>query len=93
MLAVLPINRSHREPLGNEVPAPSALTPAEMTVLKLLAEIKTTKEVADALCISPRTVERHRTSIPAKLELRGSLALTRFAVKHQLALKNARLAA
>ena len=89
VLAGLLINRADRAAaLAKELPALGALTPAEMKVLKLLAEIKTTKEIADALCISPRTVEHHRTSIAAKLELRGT-ALTRFAVKHQSALKNA----
>jgi DNA-binding CsgD family transcriptional regulator len=89
VLSGLLINRSHRsETLAKEVPGLDALTPAEMKVLKLLAEIKTTKEIAGTLCVSPRTVEHHRTSIAAKLELRGSLALTRFAVKHQSALKN-----
>ena len=59
-----------------------------MKVLKLVAEIKTTKEIAEVLCISPRTVEHHRTSIATKLDLRGSHALTRFAVKHQSSLRD-----
>jgi two-component system response regulator NreC len=57
-------------------------------VLKLVAEIKTTKDIADALGISPRTVEHHRTSITTKLGLHGTHALTRFAVKHQASLRN-----
>jgi two-component system response regulator NreC len=89
LLSSLLINRSQRaEALAKEVPGLDALAPVEIKVLKLLAEIKTTKEIADALCMSPRTVERHRTGIAAKLELQGSLALTRFAVKYQSALKN-----
>ena len=84
------INRSRRaDALAKELPALDTLTPTEMKVLKLVAEIKATKEIADILCISPRTVEHHRTSIAAKLDLRGSHALTRFAVKHQSALKQA----
>ena len=90
LLSSVLINRSQRaDALAKDVPGLDTLTPAEMKVLKLLAEIKTTKEIADVLCISPRTVEHHRTSIAAKLELRGSLALTRFAVEHQSALKSA----
>lgn len=89
-LSSLLINRSRRaDALSTAVPALDALTPTEMKVLKLVAEIKTTREIADALCISPRTVEHHRTSIAAKLELRGPHALTRFAVTHQSALRNA----
>jgi DNA-binding NarL/FixJ family response regulator len=89
VLSGLLINRGQRaDALATEVPALGSLTPTELKVLTLIAEIKTTKEIADALCISPRTVEHHRTSIAAKLDLRGH-ALTRFAVKHQSALRNA----
>ena len=89
VLSSLLITRSRRaDALAKELPALDALTPTEMKVLKLVAEIKTTKEIADALCMSPRTVEHHRTSIATKLELHGSHALTRFAVKHQTALRN-----
>jgi DNA-binding NarL/FixJ family response regulator len=88
VLSSLLINRSRRaDALAKELPALDALTPTEMKVLKLVAEIRTTKEIANALCMSPRTVEHHRTSIATKLELHGSHALTRFAVKHQTALK------
>jgi DNA-binding NarL/FixJ family response regulator len=88
-LSHLLINRRQRaNALAVELPAIETLTPAEMKVLKLVAEIKTTKEIADALGISPRTVEHHRASISAKLDLQGSHALTRFAVKHQASLRN-----
>lgn len=90
VLSNLLINRSRRaDALAKELPALDALTPTEIKVLKLVAEIKTTKEIAAVLCISPRTVEHHRTSIASKLELRGTHALTRFAVAHQSALRNA----
>jgi DNA-binding NarL/FixJ family response regulator len=90
VLSSLLITRSRRaDALAKELPALDALTPTEMKVLKLVAEIKTTKEIADALCMSPRTVEHHRTSIATKLELHGSHALTRFAVKHQASLRSA----
>jgi DNA-binding NarL/FixJ family response regulator len=89
VLSGLLINRSQgADALVKAVPSLGSLTPTEMKVLTLIAEIKTTKEIADALCLSPRTVEHHRTSIAGKLELRGH-ALTRFAVKHQSALRNA----
>src|SRR4051812_41232473 len=52
VLSSLLINRSQRaEALAKEVPGLGALTPAEMKVLKLVAEIKTAKEIADVLCI------------------------------------------
>jgi len=59
------------------------LTPAEMRVLRLLADFKTNKEIAEALGISHRTVENHRTNIATKLELEGSQALARFAAQHK----------
>lgn len=58
------------------------LTPAERRVLKLISEYKTTKQIADELCVSPRTVEAHRAHISSKLGLHGSLALVKFAMQH-----------
>jgi DNA-binding NarL/FixJ family response regulator len=87
-LSSLLITRSRRaDALAKELPALDALTPTEMKVLRLVAEVKTTKEIAAVLCISPRTVEHHRTSIASKLDLHGAHALTRFALKHQSALR------
>ena len=62
------------------------LTPAERKVLKLVADNKTTKEIADILFVSERTVESHRSSICAKLDLHGQNALLRYAMtfKHRL---------
>lgn len=59
-----------------------SLTPAERKVLRMIAQYKTTKEIADALYISPRTVETHRANICQKLNLRGSHSLMRFALAH-----------
>jgi DNA-binding NarL/FixJ family response regulator len=77
------------EALVQDMPALDRLTATEMKVLKLVAEIQTTKEIAGALGISPRTVEHHRTSIATKLDLHGAHVLTRFAVKHQSSLRDA----
>ena len=59
------------------------LSPAEMRVLRLIADFKTSKEIAAALGISHRTVENHRTNIAAKLNLEGANALSRFAATHR----------
>lgn len=59
------------------------LTPAELRVLRLVAEFKTSKEIAQDLSIHYRTVENHRTAIAAKLGLSGSHALTKFAVENR----------
>ncbi|MBS1794270.1 MAG: response regulator transcription factor [Acidobacteria bacterium] len=59
------------------------LTETEKKVLKLLAGYKTSKEIANELFISPRTVETHRKNIAAKLDLHGSHALMKFALAHE----------
>lgn len=59
------------------------LTPAERRVLKLIAEDHTTKEIADRLQISVKTVENHRLNICQKLDLHGSHSLLRFAFDHK----------
>ena len=59
------------------------LTPAERRVLRLIAEDRTTKEIASLLQISARTVENHRLNICQKLNLHGSHSLLRFAFDHK----------
>lgn len=59
------------------------LTPTEYRILKLLAEYKTNKEIAEELSVSPRTIETHRARICQKLALRGSHALMKFAVQYK----------
>ncbi len=61
----------------------AGLTPSERAIIKLIAECRTTKEIAVRLFISPRTVETHRANICQKLGLRGNHALTKFALAHQ----------
>ena len=56
------------------------LTDREKDILKLISEIKTTKEIAEELSISTRTVETHRRNILHKLGLKNSLALVKEAV-------------
>jgi DNA-binding NarL/FixJ family response regulator len=59
------------------------LTPTERHVLRLIADYKTSKEIAEELGISRRTVETHRTNICQKLEIHGSHALMKFALEHK----------
>lgn len=59
------------------------LTPSEKRVLKLIAENKTSKEIADELCVSYRTVQTHRTNICTKLNLSGMNKLLRFAIENK----------
>jgi DNA-binding NarL/FixJ family response regulator len=60
------------------------LTPRELEVLKLIAEAYTSKEIADALFISIKTVDRHRQNILDKLGMRDRVELTRYAIRRGL---------
>ncbi len=78
------LNRSARRvELHREQPGLHRLTPTERRVLCLLAEYKTSKQIADELFIHPRTVDNHRANICQKLGLRGSHALMKFATEHK----------
>jgi len=59
------------------------LTVTELRVLTLLAEYKTSKEIAQELFVSPRTIETHRNNICQKLNIHGSHALMKFALAHK----------
>lgn len=60
------------------------LTKRENEVLQAVAEGKTNQEVADALFISIKTVETHKTNILLKLGLRNTADLVRYAIKHEI---------
>lgn len=60
-----------------------SLTTTEMRILSLLADYKTSKEIAGDLFISPRTVDTHRNNICQKLDVHGSHALMKFALAHK----------
>jgi DNA-binding NarL/FixJ family response regulator len=78
------LNRSARAAtLRQHRPRLDELTPTEWRVLRMLAEYKTSKQIADELCIHPRTVDNHRANICTKLELRGSHALLKFVIEHK----------
>jgi DNA-binding NarL/FixJ family response regulator len=60
------------------------LTPREREVLQLVAEGKTTKEVATLLNLSVKTAETHRTKIMRKLEIHQTAGLVRYAIRRGL---------
>ena len=60
------------------------LTPRELQVLKLIAEAHTSKEIAELLVISVKTVERHRQNILDKLGMSDRVELTRYAIRRGL---------
>ena len=59
------------------------LTPSERRILRMIASDKTSKEIADVLGLSSRTVENHRSNISAKLGLQGSHSLLKFAFENR----------
>ena len=61
----------------------SDLTPTERRVMYLLSDLKTSREIAADLGVSPRTVENHRAHICSKLGLQGTHALVKFALEHR----------
>ncbi len=65
--------------LRAERPGLETLTPAERRILKSVSLDRTTKEIADDLGVSYRTVENHRANIARKLGLQGSHSLLKFA--------------
>ena len=65
---------------GEGVPR-TVLTGREDEVIKLIAEGRSTREIAAELSISPKTVDRHRANILAKLGMRDRTQLTRYAIR------------
>ena len=63
------------------------LTPREREILKLVGEGYKNKKIAELLCLSEKTVEKHRANIMAKLNLHNTAALTAFAIEKGLVTK------
>lgn len=81
------ITRGRRaDSLRQQKPGLEDLTPTERRILRLIAENRTSKEIAAELFVSYRTIETHRANIAAKLDLHGSHALLKFALEHKSAL-------
>lgn len=71
---------------GEDESTPSlGLTPRELEVLKYIARGLSTKDMAETMCLSPRTVERHIERLMARLGIRDRLNLAIFAFKEGLA--------
>ena len=82
--AVTTLVRDYVERGGRGEEQFDVLTPRELEVLKLIAEAHTSKEIADALFISIKTVDRHRQNILDKLGMRDRVELTRYAIRRGL---------
>jgi DNA-binding CsgD family transcriptional regulator len=60
------------------------LTPRELQVLRLVAAGKTNKAIADELCLSEKTIDRHVSNILVKLAVPSRTAATAYAYEHKL---------
>jgi DNA-binding NarL/FixJ family response regulator len=84
VISHLLIERRARAAMPSDtLPLRERLTPAEVSVLRLVAENKTNKEIAHALCVSTRTVENHRARICSRLGIKGHNELLLFAREHR----------
>jgi DNA-binding NarL/FixJ family response regulator len=81
--AALVSDRLARARAGEALSA-DPLTPREAEVVQLIAEAYTNQQIAEALVISPKTVEGHRARILAKLGLHDRVELTRYAIRRGL---------
>jgi DNA-binding NarL/FixJ family response regulator len=75
--------RQRQEALAQRQPGIDDLTPTERHILRMVAEGKSSKSIAQELFIHYRTVENHRANICQKLALLGHNALFKFAFQHK----------
>ena len=59
------------------------LTPTERNILRRISESRTSKEIADELFLSPKTVDNYRFKIAEKLGIRGAYSLLKFALENK----------
>lgn len=83
MTAALLRRRQDSEALRRERPGLQRLTPTEQRILRLIADDRTSKEIADLLGCAVRTVETHRQNMSQKLGLSGSHSLLKFAYENR----------
>lgn len=69
---------------GKELRTEFSLTEREADILRLVAEGKTAKEIAEILFISPRTVENYKNILLRKLNLHKTTELVKYAVEHKV---------
>jgi DNA-binding NarL/FixJ family response regulator len=69
---------------GQDPSASDELSMRELEILKLVAEGRTTREIAETFVLAEKTVERHRSNILSKLGMRDRVDLTRYAIRRGL---------
>lgn len=84
-LAAMYRRRAH-DPSGEPCPAFESLTPREREVFDLVAQGRTTSEIAVLLQLSPHTVHHHRSAVMQKLNIHDRSALVKYALERGLPL-------
>ena len=75
--------RTKIQSLEHSSPGLADLTPSEKKILRLIGQNKTSKEIAEELYVSIRTVQNHRNNIAQKLGLKGHHKLLQFAIENK----------
>ncbi len=75
---------AHQVPEESAAPSWESLSAREREVLKLVAEGYKTREIAEYLSLSKKTVEKHRSNMMRKLDLHGVSAVTAYAIENGL---------
>ena len=84
--------RGSSDAAGPRSPAPAVLTGREREVIAMIAKGYRTREMAQLLCLSHKTVEKHRANLMRKLGLRSAAAAAAYAITHGLGEGSARSA-
>ncbi|MBI1782041.1 MAG: response regulator transcription factor, partial [Sphingobacteriales bacterium] len=74
-----------RNKRSDDGPSDVKLNEKEITILRLMCEEKSTKEIADIVDLSPRTVEAIRDKLKSKVGAKSTAGLIMYAVKHNIA--------
>lgn len=72
---------AHRQEKNDELSRYNLLSEREQQVFRQMVEGKTTAQIGDILCVSPKTVEKHRLSIMKKLHLKNLVEMVRYALR------------
>lgn len=80
------LTRAQRAAATQERPKLADLTPTERRILAMIGDQQSTKQIADTLFISVRTVDRHRSNLCAKLTVTGTNGLIKFAIAQRSAI-------
>ena len=72
--------REHRDP------SMVGLTPREQDVLGLVVKGYTSKQIADVLCLSPRTIDHHRANLLKKFKMKNTIDLVKYVIENSIIL-------